>query len=235
MFICFTDVQGLYVMNVLETAYYCLLVNYRVSVWRFLSSGMLQLSSGNIPHLFWRYISFKLNGGLAQKKWTLEHEVSVCLQKLMNYLPRNVVSHPTTLILNFPVWMPKNLKAYIIEWKVTVWIAEIKNIYKFLDSIITRMFHKHKSLISILWQCGNIVTNFRKGELQWRQARVRWNVRNPGGMRKRYEYFDWLPSYLWSCTLRLVRFAVFLIVTNKWSGGGGYMGMTAAPLATDLR
>jgi hypothetical protein len=43
MFICFQASKELFVINVLEIANNCWLVNYRACMWGFVSSGMLKL------------------------------------------------------------------------------------------------------------------------------------------------------------------------------------------------
>jgi hypothetical protein len=71
----------LFLMNVLEIAYNCFLINYKACIWRFVSSGMLIfVSRGMVPSLLKKHIGFILNHKFDMKKSPLDHEFSAFLQ-----------------------------------------------------------------------------------------------------------------------------------------------------------
>ena len=63
--------------------------------------------------------------------------------------------------LQYPATMGEDVKTWkhgCVVWKVEVWIVEIgKHVIKFLDYIITHLFHQDKSLMHIVWgEYGNL-------------------------------------------------------------------------------
>jgi hypothetical protein len=143
MFSCFQASQELFVINVLEIANNCLLVNYRAFMWGFVSSGMFCVHSEAIYLL-------KLNC-----QFDTEIVIIWAWSKCIATKPRNMVSHPRRLYL----WITlcEDLKTWnnaCVEWKGVVWDVE-NVVIKFLDNIITHSFHKDKFFILIFWgECG---------------------------------------------------------------------------------
>ena len=76
------------VMNVLEIAYNCFLINYKACICGFVSSGMLKMCQVQE----WALIHFEAaqwlhseRDLLTHKKSSLHHEISVFLQNFMNH------------------------------------------------------------------------------------------------------------------------------------------------------
>ena len=94
------------VMNVLEIAYNCFLINYKACIWGFVSSGVLKMCQVQE----WALIHFEAaqwlhseRDLLTHKKSSLHHEISVFLQNFMNHSTRNTVSSQKTVTLNYLV------------------------------------------------------------------------------------------------------------------------------------
>ena len=88
------------VMNVLERAYNCFLMNNKACISGFVSSWMLklfQVQEWAPIHSEAAHCLHPERFLLTQKKSSLEHEVGVFLQNFMNHAPRNMASHPRRL------------------------------------------------------------------------------------------------------------------------------------------